>query len=60
MEPNLVEVRKGWAAVGDYWAVFGDTEEDAIAKFREAERKHEEIAKRQPSQNGYTTHENIP
>ena len=46
MEPRLVEVKNGWAAVGDYWAVFGNTVEDATSKFREAERKHEEIANR--------------
>ena len=53
MEPRMVEIRKGWAAVADYWAVFGDTEEDAMRKFREAEQKHEEIAKREISSNDY-------
>lgn len=48
MDPRLVEVKNGWAAVGDYWAVFGDTEDVATTKFREAEQKHEEISGRQP------------
>jgi len=57
MEPRLVKVKNGWAAVGDYWAVFGNTEEDAVSKFRKAEQKHEEIAKRQPSPSDHIRHE---
>ena len=60
MEPKLVEVKNGWAAVGDYWAVFGNTEEDAVSKFREAEQKHEEISKRLPSQNEIISQINNP
>ena len=51
MDPKLVEVKNGWAAVGDYWAVFGATKEDALRKFREAEQRHQEIAKRRPPEN---------
>ena len=45
-KPKLVEVRMGWAALGDYWAVIGATQEEAIEKFREAEERHEMIANR--------------
>ena len=45
-EPKYVQIVSGWAAVAEHWAVFGDTKEEALTKFREAERKHEEIAKR--------------
>jgi hypothetical protein len=41
-------VREGWAAIGDGWAVFAPTEEEAKARFAEAERKHEEIDARSP------------
>jgi hypothetical protein len=40
---KLVQVRVGWAAVGDGWAVFGSSEEEATLRFEEAERKHQEI-----------------
>ncbi len=47
-EPKFVQVISGWAVVAEHWAVFGSTKEEALNKFREAERKHEEIATRQP------------
>ena len=47
MEPKFVQIINGWAAVADRWAVFGETKEEALNKFKEAERKHEEIAERQ-------------
>ena len=50
-EPKFVQILSGWAAVAERWAVFGDTKEEALNKFRETEHKHEEISKRQPSQN---------
>ena len=46
MDPKLVEVKAGWAAVADWWAVIGKTKEEALEKFREAERRHQEIAGR--------------
>ncbi len=46
MEPRLVQIRGGWAAVADHWSVFGQTKEEAEAKFHEAERRHLEIAAR--------------
>ena len=50
-EPKFVQIISGWAAVAERWAVFGDTKEEALNKFREAERKYEEISKRLPSRN---------
>ena len=47
MEPKMVQIISGWAAAADRWAVFGETKEEALNKFKEAERKHEEIAERQ-------------
>ena len=34
MEPKLVEVKNGWPAVGDYWAVFGNTMDDLLQLHR--------------------------
>ncbi len=46
MEPRLTAIRGGWAAVGSGWAVFGKSPEEAVAVYREAERRHEVIAAR--------------
>lgn len=43
---KLERVKGGWAAVGDGWAVFGATEDEAAERFAEAEHKHEEIDER--------------
>jgi hypothetical protein len=43
---RLVAIQGGWAAVGDGWAVFGSSEEEATLRFEEAERKHQEISAR--------------
>jgi hypothetical protein len=43
---RLEQVREGWAAVGDGWAVFGTSKEEATLRFEEAERKHQEIRAR--------------
>jgi hypothetical protein len=40
---RLEQIHGGWAAVGDGWAVFGVSEEEATLRFEEAERKHREI-----------------
>lgn len=45
-EPILSEIKNGWAAFGDGWAVHGHTKEDALQKYYEAEAKHREIAQR--------------
>ena len=36
MEPKLVEVKDGWAAVEITGQFEGDTEEEAVSKFKEA------------------------
>jgi len=41
--PKLVKIKSGWAALGNGWAVHGTTEEEAVAKFKAAEAKHQEI-----------------
>lgn len=46
IEPVLKPIKNGWAAHGDGWAVHGHTREEAIEKFREAERLHKEIDSR--------------
>ena len=45
-EPRLVEVKDGWAALGDGWAVFGPTPADARRLFGAAEDKHAELRAR--------------
>lgn len=42
-EPRLLEVREGWAAVGEGWAVFAPSRQGAIEQFRFAEKRHAEI-----------------
>lgn len=44
--PKLVRVRVGWAAVGPGWAVFGPTSDEALERYRDADRKHQEIRQR--------------
>lgn len=43
---RLEQVKGGWAAIGDGWAVFAPTEDEATERFTEAERKHREIDER--------------
>ena len=45
--PQLVQIKGGWAAHGDGWAVHAPTREGAIKRFHEAEKVHEKI-RRQP------------
>lgn len=40
LEPILMPIKGGWAALGDGWAVFGESKDDAIKKFRQAESRH--------------------
>ena len=47
MEPKIVKIKNGWAALAKRWAVLGATEEEAKVLFREAELKREEIATRE-------------
>lgn len=45
-EPRLVKVAKGWAAVGDGWAVIAENQHDALMEFADAERRRAEILAR--------------
>ena len=45
-QPRIEQIKNGWAALGNGWAVFGTTKEEALAKFREAEERHKLIAAR--------------
>jgi len=42
-EPNLSELKSGWIARGDGWAVRAETKEEAIRLFHEREDKYREI-----------------
>ncbi|MGB6838605.1 MAG: hypothetical protein WBF66_12995 [Dehalococcoidia bacterium] len=42
-EPVLAQIKNGWAARGNGWAVHAPSQEEAIRKFEEAERRHKEI-----------------
>ena len=44
---RLVQIKGGWAAHGDGWAVHASTRGEAIKRFHEAEKVHEKI-RRQP------------
>ncbi len=46
MEPKIKQIKNGWAALGDGWAVFGRDPDDARAKFADAERQHAVIRSR--------------
>lgn len=43
---RLEQVKGGWAALGEGWAVFAPTQDEAAERFAEAERKHREIDER--------------
>lgn len=47
---EVYPVKGGWHAAGKGWAVFGRTREEALAKFVEADRKHDEIMARGASE----------
>ena len=54
MEPTIVEIKGGWAAVADWWAVFAPTKEEVIRAFAEAKERHAMIASRDlPQQFGF-------
>jgi hypothetical protein len=48
IEPRLVPVKQGWAAVGDGWAVVGATRGEARKLFSAAEEKHAELRASDP------------
>lgn len=45
-DPKLVEIKDGWAALGDGWAVFGATPDDARQRYVAADEKHAELRAR--------------
>jgi len=45
-EPQLVEIKDGWAALGEGWAVFGKTPDDALERYAAADEKHAELRAR--------------
>lgn len=45
-EPRLVEIKDGWAALGEGWAVFGKTPDDARQRYVAADEKHAELRAR--------------
>lgn len=47
MSPDLTPIKGGWAAVGQGWAVFGSTRDEALARFEEAEARHETMRQRE-------------
>lgn len=46
MDPRFEQIKSGWAAIGEGWAVFGATREEALQSFRDAERLHEALVRR--------------
>ena len=53
---RLEQVKGGWAAIGDGWAVFAPTEDEATKRFTEAEHKHREIDERSTAQTESEAH----
>jgi hypothetical protein len=49
-EPKLVKVWVGWAAVGDGWAVYAPTMQEAINRFRAAARYYGDTRQREVSE----------
>ena len=49
--PHLTPIKNGWAAVGHGWAVFGRSRDEALDRYQEAERKHDELRARGDSAN---------
>lgn len=50
MAAALIEVARGWAALGSGWAVIAESKEEAQLKYQEAERRHAEIMARPDNQ----------
>lgn len=42
--PLIEEIKSGWAAKGDGWAVHAPTKEDAIKKYKEREKYYDWLA----------------
>lgn len=46
-QPELVEIKGDWAAVGGSWAVFGDSKEDALNKWHAARARYSAMKERE-------------
>lgn len=46
--PVIYQIKGGWAAQGNGWAVHAATKDEALRKFRLAEQLHEIIRERPP------------
>ena len=46
VEPQLSPIKGGWAALGAGWAVFGESKDEALVKYREADELHRIIEER--------------
>jgi hypothetical protein len=44
--PQLTPIKNGWAALGHGWAVVAPSRDEALDRYREAERKHQELRER--------------
>jgi len=44
--PQLTPIKNGWAAVGYGWAVVAPSRDEALNRYWEAERKHQELRER--------------
>lgn len=51
---DIRRVKGGWAALGDGWAVHGETEEEAVKLYYEAIERHKEIDARRIEVKGET------
>ena len=45
-EPILVQIKSGWAARGNGWAVHAPTKEEAISKYKQRKQFYSEILSR--------------
>ena len=44
--PEVYEIKGGWAARGNGWAVHAKTKEEALRKYREAAEEHAWLSER--------------
>ena len=48
-KPKVVGIKGGWAAVGSDWAVFAESKQEALAKWRDALARHGVMQAREES-----------
>ena len=56
--PRIEPIKDGWAALGNGWAVHGRTQEEALERFEQAQKRHEEIDRRALLENQATAKNN--